>query len=136
MPPRRRGRKPWPPILNTILTVLSIELQGRTNLGQGVLDFATMDARRLRVLDPARLAPAEQAALRAGLHAVWDAALPALPDPAYRATLAPLNCVLARILRLTPGEEDDLFAAAIDLVAARERKAAGIRRDGSTAAHR
>lgn len=127
------GQETLAAILNTILTVLCIELQGRTNLGQGVLDFATMDARRLRVLDPARLVPAEQAALRAGLHAVWDVQLPALPDPTYRATLAPLNRVLARILRLTPGEEDDLFGAARDLVAARLRKAASMHRDGSTA---
>jgi hypothetical protein len=98
-----------------------------------VLDVATMDARRLRVLDPARLAPSEQAALREGLHAVWDAPLPALPAPAYRATLAPLNRVLARILSLTPGEEDDLFAATIDLVAARLHKAAGMTRDEGTA---
>jgi hypothetical protein len=117
-------------ILNTILTVLCIELQGRTNLGQGVLDFATMDARRLRVLDPARLASAEQAALREGLYAVWDAPLPVLPDPAYRATLAPLNGALTGILRLTPGEADDLFAAAWDLVAARLHKATSIRGKG------
>jgi hypothetical protein len=121
-------------ILNTILTVLCIELQGRTNLGQGVLDFATMDARRLRVLDPARLAATEQAALRDGLRAVWDAPLPALPDPAYQATFAPLNAALARILRLTPGEEDALFAAARELVAGRLRKAASIGRAGSPAA--
>jgi hypothetical protein len=121
-------------ILNTILTVLCIELQGRTNLGQGVLDFATMDARRLRVLDPARLAATEQAALRDGLCAVWDAPLPALPDPAYQATFAPLNAALARILRLTPGEEDALFAAARELVAGRLRKAASIGRAGSPAA--
>jgi hypothetical protein len=118
-------------VLNTILTVLCIELQGRTNLGQGVLDFATMDARRLRVLDPARLAPAEQTALRDGFHAVWDAPLRALPDPAYRATFAPLNGALARILRLTPGEEDDLFAATRELVAGRLRKAASVRHDES-----
>ena len=127
------GQETLAAILNTILTVLCIELLGRTNLGQGVLDFATMDARRLRVLDPARLASAEQAALREGLQAVWDAPLPALPDPAYRATFAPLNGALARILRLTPGEEDVLYAAASDLVSARLCKAASIRRDGTPA---
>jgi hypothetical protein len=116
-------------VLNSVIAVLGIELLGRTNLGQGVLDFATMDACRLPVPDPATLPPDLRATLRAGLHAVWDAPLPSLLDPTYATQMAPINAPLLAYLGLPPGEADALVAETAALVAARVRKAATLPED-------
>lgn len=110
--------------LNATITILMKELEGRVNLGEGVLDTAVYEAQNIPVLNP-DLLPDEEAR---PIYAVMSqrTMLPVkreIEQPDRRA----LDNIVFDVLKLTQGEQDAVYEAVIDLVEARLKKAASFK---------
>jgi len=106
-------------LLNSSIAALSAEVEGRTNLGEGLLTLYGPELRALRVPDPAVFSGAHAAEIRD----VWDAlrARPVLPFPAERdqPDRQRLDAAVLEGLGLDPALASPIADGAVDLLTVR-----------------
>jgi hypothetical protein len=112
-------------VLNSTLVSLFIELAGRCNLGQGALDFATVDANKICVPQLKALR-AHADSLTSSLKILGKRPVGNIYDEVARSDRRDLDSLVFDILGLTPGERDAVYEAIVDLVRKRLSKAESV----------
>jgi len=104
--------------LNSMLTVMSTELNGRVSLGEGALDNMTYEAAQNLVVGPQFIPPDTPIFAREILTIADE-----IRQPDRRA----LDDIIFDVLGLTQGERDAVYEAVVNLVEARLKKARSLR---------
>jgi hypothetical protein len=103
-------------------TVLSKEIHGRRAMGGGGLQMGTLDLRRMPIIRPNCLAQ-ESGSLAAALQQIdsrrWSDAVRETKEADRRM----LDDIVFDRLKLSRGERDAIYAAVVDLVESRVKKA-------------
>ena len=113
-------------LLNTFLTTLFIEIYSRSNLGQGALDFATVDANRILVPNPAQLPHSTVELLRERLADIQQRAIEPVWEESQEPDRRVLDDVVFDVLGLTQGERETVYEAVVELVRKRLEKARSV----------
>ena len=113
-------------LLNTFLTTLFIEISGRSNLGQGALDFATVDANRILIPNPAELTNSTIELLRARMSDIEQRPIGSVWEESEKPDRRALDNVIFDTLGLTVGEREAVYEAVVELVRRRLEKAKSV----------
>lgn len=128
---RRHAGSPWTAdfiaaLLNTTLSCLLVELRGRRNLGEGVLQFARADMAAFPLPHPARFSPARQAEIAEAFHAMGRRAI----LPMTEETAMPDRRALDRAVLKAAGWDPALGDHLAECLLARMRERIRLARSG------
>ena len=102
--------------MNSTLCQLVVNVEGRTNFGQGVLEIQTYEVSNLKIVDP-RLLPEIDTAIFASSE--WDVLNPSVQR-------RHIDEAIYDVLGLTVGERDAVFEGLLELVSNRQRRAVSV----------
>lgn len=115
--------------LNSFCTFLSVELNGRLNLGEGALDFKVYEAEDILILSPNLIKIEEKYLIRRAIKSVFEECgiNPARPIREQKPDPLPdrkaLDDIVFDILGLTEEERNEVYWAVCELVKNRLEKA-------------
>jgi hypothetical protein len=113
-------------LLNTFLTTLFIEISGRSNLGQGALDFATVDANRILIPNPAELPNSTIELLRARMSDIEQLPICSVWEESEKPDRRALDDIVFDLLGLTADEREAVYKVVGELVRRRLDKAKSV----------
>jgi hypothetical protein len=109
--------------MNCSLTFLSFEINGRTNLGQGVLDLATSDVSQSFVIDPDTLDNKTKIVLRNASRALGGKPLTPVTEEMRCVHRKTIDAVLMKHIGLGKTEVEEIRMRLLQLVKQRQWKA-------------
>ncbi len=112
-------------VLNSFVTMLFKELEGRVNMGDGVLDTAVYEAQRILIVNPAYLA-GEEGALRHLLEELAKRPIAPVWEEAATGDRKGLDEAVFDVLGLSLGDREAVYEAVTSLVHGRLDKAQSI----------
>ncbi len=113
--------------MNCSLTFLSFEINGRTNLGQGVLDLAASDISRSFIIDPDSLNNERKRDLRIASHALREKPLGSIAEELEGVHRKTIDTILMEHIGLGMTEIEEIRERLYQLVKQRRWKAWSVR---------
>lgn len=111
-------------VLNSALLILSKELRGRVNLGEGALDTAVFEANSIEILNPHLLDENDCSKV---IKTLSQRDILAINKELKMDDRLKMDTLVFDILKLTSDERDDVYEAVINLVEARMGKASSLK---------
>lgn len=118
-------------LLNSTIAALSAEVEGRTNLGEGLLTLYGPELRSMVVPDPGVFSPRQRSEVLAAWEVLRGRPVLPFPEECARADRQALDTAILRGLGLDPGLAPSIAEGAIDLLSVRLRLADARRRERS-----
>jgi hypothetical protein len=112
--------------LNSTITAIFSEMEGRRNFGEGVLWIAIYEAVKLPMLNPGVLDTNLQSLLTERFERMSRRPVKPIFDEIHQPDRRALDDVVFDVLGLTAGEREAVYEAVIELVRARLEKAKSV----------
>ncbi|MCX7866566.1 MAG: hypothetical protein N2438_05505 [Limisphaera sp.] len=112
--------------LATTLQLITRELYGRSNLGEGALKTEGIDILRFYLLQPTAFSESHIRRLREAFDSLAKRPTLSVETEIYQPDRRALDDVLFDVLGLTPGEREAVYEAVVNLVRARLEKARSV----------